>query len=193
MPTETTLNSLKVHKVPDFETWEENYNQTNGIGTSDVVIMPPEELKKGVLPPQANNSGKFLTTDGNGNTSWSTPTDTKNTAGSTNILSKIYLIGATSQEANSQTYSSSKLLYSNGLSSTGEFQDDESHIIQTPRSITLYVIDDDSNGAQELSLSKDGVVLTNSDVGLFISDEAKSYLAKLVLRIINLCFFIHSP
>ena len=72
MPTETTLNSLKVHKVPDFETWEENYNQVNGIGTNDVVVIPPEELKKGVLPEQTNNSGKFLTTDGSGNTSWAT-------------------------------------------------------------------------------------------------------------------------
>ena len=71
MPTETTLNSLKVHKVPDFETWEENYDQVNGIGTSDVVVMPPEELKKGVLPPQANNSGKFLSTNG-ASTSWET-------------------------------------------------------------------------------------------------------------------------
>ena len=71
MPTETTLNSLKVHKVPDFETWEENYNQTNGIGTSDVVVIPPEELKKGILPDQTNNSGKFLTTDGS-DTSWAT-------------------------------------------------------------------------------------------------------------------------
>ena len=72
MPTETTLNSLKVHKVPDFDTWEDNYNQTNGIGVNDVVIIPPEELKKGVLPDQTNNSGKFLTTDGSGNTSWAT-------------------------------------------------------------------------------------------------------------------------
>ena len=32
-------------------------------------------------------------------------TDTKNTAGSTNTSSKIYLIGATSQDANPQTYS----------------------------------------------------------------------------------------
>lgn len=71
MPTETTLNSLKVHKVPDFETWEENYNQTNGIGTSDVVVIPPEELKKGVLPDQTNNSGKFLSTNG-ASTSWET-------------------------------------------------------------------------------------------------------------------------
>ena len=71
MPTETTLNSLKVHKVPDFDTWEDNYNQTNGIGVNDVVIIPPEELKKGVLPDQQNNSGKFLTTNGSA-TSWAT-------------------------------------------------------------------------------------------------------------------------
>ena len=71
MPTETILNSLKVHKVPDFETWEENYNQTNGIGTSDVVVIPPEELKKGVLPDQTNNSGKFLSTNGT-SASWET-------------------------------------------------------------------------------------------------------------------------
>lgn len=47
-------------------------------------------------------------------------TDTKNTAGSTNSTSKLYLIGATSQNANPQTYSNNKVyisgneLYSNG-------------------------------------------------------------------------------
>lgn len=48
-------------------------------------------------------------------------TDTKNTAGSTNTASKIFLVGATSQAANPQTYSNSKCyvgtdncLYSNG-------------------------------------------------------------------------------
>ena len=74
MPTETTLNSLNVHKVPDFETWEENYNQVDGIGTSDVVVIPPEELKKGILPSQLGNSGKFLTTNGT-TTSWTNETD----------------------------------------------------------------------------------------------------------------------
>lgn len=53
-------------------------------------------------------------------------TDTKNTAGSTNTTSKMYLIGATSQAANPQTYSNSNLYYtadyglvSNHLQSTG--------------------------------------------------------------------------
>ena len=48
-------------------------------------------------------------------------TDTKNTAGSTNTASKIFLVGATSQAENPQTYSNSKCyvgtdncLYSNG-------------------------------------------------------------------------------
>ena len=48
-------------------------------------------------------------------------TDTKNTAGSTNTASKIFLVGATSQAENTQTYSNSKCyvgtdncLYSNG-------------------------------------------------------------------------------
>ena len=38
-------------------------------------------------------------------------TDTKNTAGSTNSASKLYLIGATEQSANPQTYSNSNLYY----------------------------------------------------------------------------------
>ena len=40
--------------------------------------------------------------------------DTKNTAGSTNTASKIYLIGATSQAANPATYSNSKIYGTNG-------------------------------------------------------------------------------
>ena len=44
---------------------------------------------------------KYYREDG----TWVTPTDTKNTAGSTNTSSKIFLIGATSQAANPQTYS----------------------------------------------------------------------------------------
>ena len=47
-------------------------------------------------------------------TSVNTDTDTKNTAGSTNTTSKIYLIGATSQGANPQTYSHSTCYEQNG-------------------------------------------------------------------------------
>lgn len=56
----------------------------------------------GLVPaPAAGKQSKFLRGDG----TWNTPTDTKNTAGSTDSSSKLFLIGATSQGANPQTYS----------------------------------------------------------------------------------------
>ena len=56
----------------------------------------------GLVPaPAKGDQGKFL----NGAGAWATPTDTKNTAGSTDSSSKLFLIGATSQAANPQTYS----------------------------------------------------------------------------------------
>ena len=49
-------------------------------------------------------------------------TDTKNTAGSTNTDSKIYLVGATSQAANPQTYSDSEVYTTNGTLTTNKVQ-----------------------------------------------------------------------
>lgn len=43
-----------------------------------------------------------------------TTTDTKNTAGSTDTSSKIFLVGATSQAANPQTYSDNQVYATNG-------------------------------------------------------------------------------
>lgn len=53
-----------------------------------------------------------------GNTSTFTTQDTKNTAGSTNSTSQLYLIGATSQGANPQTYSYSHTYVKDGLLSS---------------------------------------------------------------------------
>lgn len=61
--------------------------------------------------------GSSTTTYLNNAGSWATPPDTKNTAGSTNTSSKIFLIGATSQAANPQTYSNSGVF----VSGSGEF------------------------------------------------------------------------
>ena len=74
-------------------------------------------------------------------------TDTKNTAGSTNSSSKIYLIGATSQDANPQTYSNSGLYYDNGLESesSGAGGNQTSRITQYATSLTFRV-DNDSVG-----------------------------------------------
>ena len=84
------------------------------------IIGDFSSTEKGLVPsPGSSNTGKFLRGDG----TWQTPTDhdTKNTAGSTNTSSKIFLIGAVSQAANPQTYSHDTVyvdtdgcLYSNG-------------------------------------------------------------------------------
>lgn len=42
---EQILNSLKIHKVPNFALWKSNYEQTNGIGGNDLVAISPFELE----------------------------------------------------------------------------------------------------------------------------------------------------
>lgn len=60
-------------------------------------------------------SGQTVTyTKGNGTTSTITTQDTKNTAGSTDTSSKIFLIGATSQASNPQTYSDNQVYATSG-------------------------------------------------------------------------------
>lgn len=63
-------------------------------------------------------SGKTVTytkRDGSSGTITTQDTDTKNTAGSTDTSSKIFLIGATSQAANPQTYSDNEVYVTNGI------------------------------------------------------------------------------
>lgn len=58
--------------------------------------------------------GSSTTTYLNNAGSWATPPDTKNTAGSTDTSSKIFLIGATEQSANPQTYSDDQCYVTSG-------------------------------------------------------------------------------
>ena len=56
----------------------------------------------GLVPaPGSGKQSSFLRGDG----TWATPSNTKNTAGSTDSSSKLFLVGAESQAANPQTYS----------------------------------------------------------------------------------------
>lgn len=50
------------------------------------------------------------------------PSDTKNTAGSTDTSNKIFLIGATSQAANPQTYSDNEVYTTSGVLTTKSVQ-----------------------------------------------------------------------
>ena len=68
-------------------------------------------------------------------------TDTKNTAGSTNSSSKIYLIGAQSQAANPQTYSNSNLYYNNGFYSREHTNHSDSYIEQTAGKVMISGVD----------------------------------------------------
>ena len=71
-------------------------------------------------------------------------TDTKNTAGSTNDTSTLYLIGARTQVANSQTYSNSNVYMANGVLTTKNI-----HVSGTEATVlghlTIYGDNDDDN------------------------------------------------
>ena len=53
---------------------------------------------------------------------WTNPNDTKNTAGATDTSSKIYLVGATAQSANPQTYSDNEVYATSGVLTTKSVQ-----------------------------------------------------------------------
>ena len=82
-----------------------------------------QELIEGNTTPGKRWTRQF------GNSTWSTwtemkitDTDTKNTAGSTDTSSKIFLIGATSQAANPQTYSDNEVYVTSGVLTTKSVQ-----------------------------------------------------------------------
>ena len=91
--------------------------------------------------------------------------NTKNTAGSTNSTSKLYLIGATSQADNPQTYSNSKLYYDSGLNSTVSSATLSSAITQSSTQIKLGTTENGTGGAEiEVSTSGFGVEFWYEDL-----------------------------
>lgn len=112
-------------------------------------------------------------------------TDTKNTAGSTNSSSKLYLIGATSQAANPQTYShdtayigTDGCLYSN---STKVSVDGHTHsyLPLSGGTITGSVIFSKSNNYYDIATGTGGaILLNNGDIAgvnsIYFKDAANS-------------------
>ena len=93
-------------------------NNVTGSGTSGYLTKwnGTNTITNG--PLIGSSTTTFLRNDG----SWATPPDTKNTAGSTDTSSKIFLIGATSQAANPQTYSDNEVYTTSGVLTTKKVQ-----------------------------------------------------------------------
>ena len=84
-------------------------NNVTGSGTSGYIAKfnGANTITNG---PAFGSGTTFLRNDG----TWQTPTNTTNTAGSTDTSSKIFLVGATSQAASPQTYSDNQVYATNG-------------------------------------------------------------------------------
>lgn len=132
----TQLNGVTIGSSPKFtDTTYTFANGTNGFtvtpagGTAQTVTVTPSITNNvtgsGTSGYIAKWNGANTITNGpafgsttttylNNAGSWATPPDTKNTAGSTDTSSKIFLIGATSQAANPQTYSDDQVYVTSG-------------------------------------------------------------------------------
>ncbi len=135
--------SLGTVTVPDNNTTYTFANGTNGFtvtpsgGTAQTVTVTPSIANNitgsgtsGYLtkfngtntvtngPQLGSSTTTYLNNAGN----WATPPDTKNTAGSTDTSSKIFLIGATSQATNPQTYSDNEVYATSGVLTTKSVQ-----------------------------------------------------------------------
>ena len=128
------------------------------------------------------NPGTIGTNSLTGNRTWTLPdktgtialtsdiTDTKNTAGSTNSDSKLYLIGATEQSANPQTYSNSNLYFYNGLNSTvNGINNVFTEITQTTSTIGFRVSDETTFGY--------GIEASTSEVRMAATESLSGYVA----------------
>ena len=87
-------------------------NNVTGSGTSAYLAKFTGANTIGNGPAIGSDTTKYLRNDG----TWQVPPNdnTKNTAGSTDTSSKIFLIGATSQAANPQTYSDDQVYTTSG-------------------------------------------------------------------------------
>lgn len=111
--TEGTYRSVTVNATGHI-TAGTNPTTISGYGITDAKIASGTiTLGSNTITPLTNNS-TLDATKLSGTIPSGCYTDTKNTAGSTNTSGKIYLIGATSQAANPQTYSNSAVYAEDG-------------------------------------------------------------------------------
>jgi hypothetical protein len=106
-------------------------------------------------------STKYKLTAGGSTFVFTTPPDTKNTAGSTDTSSKIFLIGATSQATNPQTYSDDQCYVTSGTLQANKVQASVTVCANTAKSnsaggIALYSTDPEEFGVMFRGTSNSG-------------------------------------
>lgn len=109
--------------VTDGTMFVSSYASDNGFSDTNAVNVPYKRTFLHVWNYIKTKLGlgtgtTYLRKDG----TWATPTDTKNTAGSTKTDSTIYLVGATTQAASAQTYSDKEVYTTNGTLTTNKVQ-----------------------------------------------------------------------
>ena len=92
-----------------------------GVNTYITVVFEPTGSASSMLPLNGGDS-RVTVTGGVWRVINFYDTNTKNTAGSTDTSSKIYLVGATSQAANPQTYSDNEVFATSGVLTTKSVQ-----------------------------------------------------------------------
>ena len=134
-------------------------NGSNGVASFRALV-------KADLPPHTHT--KTQITD---------YTDTKNTAGSTNSTSKLYLIGATSQAANPRTYSNSSVYTSGGMVYATDF------VTTSDRRLKKNIVEvDEEMMKKSLSLKTYEFDFTNTgehSIG-YIAQEVQEVLPSMV-------------
>lgn len=118
--TSTDISSLGV-KITDTNTT--NTAGANNTYGKKLFLIGTET--QGAAPTTVSSSYCYVGTDNclysNGAKVLTSDSDTKNTAGSTNSTSKLYLIGATSQASNPVTNSNSSVFATNGVLTSTSF------------------------------------------------------------------------
>ena len=149
-------------------------------------------------PQTYSNSKVYIGTDNclysNGSKVLTSYTDTKNTAGSTNTDSKIYLVGATSQAANPQTYSHDTAyvgtdghLYSNSSKVFSESYAPEGHLTWGGKNVSGGVtpigmsLSEEHSGNKAAFIDGDAITVEYSTDGTTFTDAGISTAYKTAL------------
>ena len=138
LTSSSTLNAAKLSgTIPAACYTDTKYAAGTGLSLNGTTFNHSNSVTAGTAGTSSATSGStvavpYVTYDAQGHvtasgththtiTGFST-TDTKNTAGSTDTSSKIFLIGATSQAANPQTYSDNEVYVTSGVLTTKSVQ-----------------------------------------------------------------------